>query len=178
MSLDATAQPVIHGSFSVSVELDAPPDRVFAAYSEPGLRRRWFRIPGGSSHHELDFRAGGHEAATGAFAPSGVLEHLEYRSWFADIVPDERIVLSYTFSLDGVRRWTSLVTVELAGTDAGTRLTHTEQYAYLAYTGEGEHDVAHLKGGTRLQMNALAAALGQLASRTGPADLDVLGSAG
>ena len=60
--------PVIHGSFSVSADLDAPPERVFAAYSEPELRRRWFRIPGGSSHHELDFRVGGHEAAKGAFA--------------------------------------------------------------------------------------------------------------
>jgi uncharacterized protein YndB with AHSA1/START domain len=152
-------KPVIHGSFSVTAELDATPARVFAAYREPELRRRWFRIPGGDGHHELDFQVGGREALAGTFAPSGLPEHLEYQSRFADIVPGERIVFSYTFSLDGVRRWTSLVTVELAGTGAGTRLTHTEQYAYLAYTGEGEHDVAHLKGSTRLQMNALAVAL-------------------
>jgi len=161
MNLDAGAQPVIHGSFTVTADLDAPRARVFAAYSEPDLRRRWFRIPGGNSSHELDFRVGGHEASAGTFAPSGILEHLEYQSRFADIVPGVRIVFAYTFSLDGIRRWTSLVTVELEGTDAGTRLTHTEQYAYLAYSGEGEHDVAHLKGSTRLQVNALAVALEQ-----------------
>jgi len=154
-------QPAIHGSFTVTAGLDAPPARVFAAYSEPGLRRRWFRIPGGDSSHELDFRVGGHEALAGTFAPSGIVERLEYASRFADIVPGERIVFTYTFSLDGIRRWTSLVTVELEGTDAGTRLTHTEQYAYLAYSGEGEHDVAHLKGSTRLQVNALSVALEQ-----------------
>jgi uncharacterized protein YndB with AHSA1/START domain len=64
MSRDATAQRVIHGSFTVTAELDAPPDQVLAAYSEPELRRRWFRVPGGSSDHELDVRVGGHEAAS------------------------------------------------------------------------------------------------------------------
>jgi len=41
-----------------------------------------------------------------------------------------------------------------------TRLRHSEHYVYLAYSGDGAQDVAHLKGGTRLQLNGLAAALG------------------
>jgi hypothetical protein len=39
-------------------------------------------------------------------------------------------------------------------------LRHTEHYVFLAYTADGAHDTAHLEGGTRLQLNALAAALG------------------
>jgi hypothetical protein len=42
---------------------------------------------------------------------------------------------------------------------AGTRLRHTEQYAFLAYPGDGSQDVAHLRGSMNLQLNALAAAL-------------------
>ncbi len=53
----------------------------------------------------------------------------------------------------------SLVTVELSADAGGTRLRHTEQYAFLAATGTGKDDVAHLKGGTRLQLNGLLAAL-------------------
>jgi uncharacterized protein YndB with AHSA1/START domain len=152
-------QPVIHGSFSVSVELDSPPEQVFAAYADPELRRRWFRVPGSESEHELDFRVGGQEASRGVFAPSGVPEHLEYRSTFLDIVPGERIVYSYSFTLDGVPRWASLVTVALTAAGAGSVLDHVEDFAFLAYAGDGTNDVAHLKGGTRLQYNALAVAL-------------------
>ena len=53
----------------------------------------------------------------------------------------------------------SLVTIELCPQDAGTHLRHTEHYVFLAWTGDGRNDVAHLKGGTRLQLNGLLAAL-------------------
>jgi uncharacterized protein YndB with AHSA1/START domain len=171
MSLDPSLDPpagttgpaggdrqVLHGSFTLPLDLAAPPDRVFAAFSEPSLRTRWFRVPSepGASHYELDFRVGGHEIAEGAFAPSGVREQVGYRSRFLDIVPDERIVFSYEVILDGRRRWVSLVTVELAPDGGGTHISRTEQYALLARTGDGQQDVAHLKGSIRLQLNGLA----------------------
>jgi uncharacterized protein YndB with AHSA1/START domain len=151
---------VIHGTFTVPAELDAPPGRVFAAYAEAAQRRRWFRMPG-RTRYELDFRVGGAEISSGAFAPTGEHEErLEYRATFHDIVPDERVVFSYHLTVDDVRRWASLVTIALAPASSGTSLRHTEHYVFLAYTADGTHDTAHLKGGTRLQLNALAAALG------------------
>jgi uncharacterized protein YndB with AHSA1/START domain len=94
-------------------------------------------------------------------APTGEREErLEYRATFHDIVPDERVVFSYHLTADDMRRWASLVTIELAPRDGGTSLRHTEQYVFLACTADGAHDTAHLQGGTRLQLNALAAALG------------------
>ncbi|HEY3063486.1 MAG TPA: SRPBCC domain-containing protein [Chloroflexota bacterium] len=119
------------------------------------LRQRWFRIPG-DSLHELDFRLGGREISRGTFAPSGVPELVEYRSQFLDIVADERIVYVYELLLDGRRRSISLVTVDLSPQDAGTRLKYTEQFAFVAYTGDGRDDRGEREGGTRLRLNALA----------------------
>jgi len=162
----ATSQAALCGSFTVERDLAASPDQVFAAYAEPGLRRRWLRVPGDATEarYELDFRPGGREMRRGRFAPSGVAgteELIEYRSVFWDIVPAARIVFGYELVLDGTRRWASLVTVELTPLpgEQGTRLRHTEQYTLLAYTGDGADDQAHLRGGTQLQLNGLAAAL-------------------
>lgn len=172
---DVLGRATLHGTFAVERDLAASPDAVYAAYADVAVRRRWFRMPGDPARafHELDFRVGGHEVSRGVFAPTGDAEEtLEYRSTFFDLEPGSRIVFGYAFALDGIRRWASLVTVELSALPAspaspawpalpaGTRLRHTEQYAYLAYPGDGAQDVAHLKGSMNLQLNALAVALG------------------
>ena len=124
-------------------------------------RRRWFRIPGNSpdASHELDFRVGGCELARGTFAAAGVAEHIEVRAQFLDIVDQQRIVYVHELLLDGHRRSVSLVTIELCPRGPGTQLIYTEQYVILLLTGDGSDDVAERKGGTRLLMNGLAAAL-------------------
>jgi uncharacterized protein YndB with AHSA1/START domain len=153
--------PVIHGEFTVERELAAAPGQVFAAFAEPELRRRWFRMPGAAedTSHSLDFRVGGNEVLLGVFAPMGEAERLEYHATFCDIVPESRVVFSYVTIVNGVRRWAALVTVVLRPTETGTLLRRTEQYVFLAYTDDGAHDVAHLRGSSNLQLNALAAAL-------------------
>jgi uncharacterized protein YndB with AHSA1/START domain len=111
----------VHGSFSVTAAYPFPPARVFSAFCDEESRRKGFRLPGdgGSADHTLDFREGGGEVARSTFAVAGTSEHLEYRSRFLDITAGERIVLSYEFLLDGVRRWVSLVTVELTAVPEG-----------------------------------------------------------
>jgi uncharacterized protein YndB with AHSA1/START domain len=165
------AAAALTGSFTVERSFDPPPELVYAAYADATVRRRWFRIPGSpaDARHELDFRVGGGERSSGSFAPLGRAEFIEYRSVFLDITAGARIVFGYTLALDGVRRWASLVTVELSprlewtvpdGTMAsGTLLRHTEQYSFLTCTGDGAGDIAHLKGSTGLALNGLAAAL-------------------
>ena len=151
----------LHGSFTLTFEFAAPLQRVFAAFSSLTERRRWFRIPGNSADasHELDFSVGGYELARGTFAAAGVAEHIEVRAQFLDIVDRQRIVYVHELLLDGHRRSVSLVTIELCPRGPGTQLIYTEQYVILLLTGDGSDDVAERKGGTRLLMNGLAAAL-------------------
>lgn len=159
-------QVPLHGSFAVERDLAASPDRVFAAYADISVRERWFRIPGSAAdaHHSLDFRVGGSEESRGVFTPlgdAGPAERISYRSVFWDLAPGARLVFGYELALNEVRRWVSLVTVELSplAAGAGTRLRHCEQYVFLAYSADGAQDVAHLAGSTRLQLNGLAAIL-------------------
>ncbi|MEU3859408.1 SRPBCC domain-containing protein [Streptomyces sp. NPDC028722] len=156
-----TPPPALHGSFSLDLDFTVARAEVFRGFADPSVRRRWFRLPGRSStaEHELDFRVGGGESARNVFVNGDTEEHLAYRSRFLDIVPDARILYVYEAEVDGSRRWVSLVTVELADDPAGSRLTWTEQFTWLVPTGDGSQDLAHLRGGTRLQLNGLSAAV-------------------
>ena len=149
----------MHGTFTLTNDLQAPPAIVYAAFADPALRDRWFRIPGPSARHsyELDFREGGGETASNSFPVDNGVEALGYRSHFFDLVPDVRVVYAYDVVVDGRRRWVALTTVELEPSAEGTRMSWTEQYAFLEVTGDGTGDVAHLRGGTRLRINGLSA---------------------
>jgi hypothetical protein len=59
--------------------------------------------------------------------------------------------------LDGVRRRVSLISITFEPVGERTRVTHTEQYTFLVWAGDGAHDQAHLRGSTQLACNALAA---------------------
>ncbi|WP_106399305.1 SRPBCC domain-containing protein [Actinocorallia populi] len=151
---------VRHDTFTISRWLDAAPGAVFAAFADSGVRRRWFRLPGSGAVHHHEFRVGGGETAHSTFSAMGSApERLEYRSRYLDIVPDRRIVFGYESTVDGLLRWTSLVTVLLAGDNGSTLLEWTEQVAFLTRTGDGSADLPHLRGATTLRMNGLAAAL-------------------
>ena len=151
----------IRDAFTSTVTLDAAPSRVFAAFAEPELRRRWFRQPGDRSRQEyrLDFRVGGSETATTGFAPARPEESVEYASTFLDVVTDERIVLAYTVRLEWRAPAVGAATIMLAPEDDGTRVEWTEQYTFFALSEIQRTDVAHLQGSTRLQLNGLAAVL-------------------
>lgn len=149
----------VHGTAAISRELAAPPDRVWAAFADLELRDRWFRMPG-STGHELDFRPGGGESASGVTDIAGTTERLEWSSRILDIVERRRLVFAYRLGIDGRTRYASLVTVELEPVGEGTRLDCTEQYTVTAFTdADGGQDAARIKGGLPLLMNRLEAAL-------------------
>jgi uncharacterized protein YndB with AHSA1/START domain len=151
---------VRHDMFIETRHLDAERADAFRAFGDAAVLRRWFRLPGHGATYAQDFRVGGGEEARSTFRHlDGTEEHLTYRSRYLDIVPDRRIVYGYESLVDGVLRWTSLVTVELGDEGHGTRLTWTEQAAFVAVTGDGAADLPHLRGAVRLRLNGLPSAL-------------------
>jgi uncharacterized protein YndB with AHSA1/START domain len=148
---------VLHGSFTVTREINAPLPRVWDAYAVEKSRASWRQIPGPDGVLTLDFRIGGWERLTGTSAATGVAELIASHALFLDIVEQERIVACHEALLNGVRRWVSLISTAFEAIGDGTKITHTEQYTFLAWADDGAHDRAHLRGSTQLAFNGLAA---------------------
>jgi uncharacterized protein YndB with AHSA1/START domain len=165
-----------HDTLVLTRTLPAPPAAVYAAFAEDTIRRRWIRMPGSGARYTHDFRLGGGENARASFTTlDSPTEQLENQSHYLELVDDQRIVFAYRAVVDGVVRWASLVTVELGVADGGddavvasvdpptsvsTRLTWTEQVALIvASDGDGDVDLAHLRGGIQLRLNALTVAV-------------------
>ena len=143
---------VTHATFTLERSYPAPPARVFAAWADPAAKASWF-TPGPGSGHELDFRVGGREVATGG-PDGGPL--MTFETLYRDIVPEQRIVYTSTLSAGADLMTVSLTTVEFTpGEGGGTRLVLTEQGAFL----DGQEQPAWREQGTADQLEALAAEL-------------------
>ena len=153
-----TTRCVTHTTFVIERTYPVPPPQVFAAFADPELKRRWFAMPPDwvDAHHSLDFRVGGHETNRGG-PPGDVVHRFEAR--YQDIVENERIVYTYDLYLDARRMSVSLATIELRPDPDGTRMTFTEQGAFL----DGIDDPAGREHGTKLLLDALAAAMAETA---------------
>ena len=147
----------VHGSHTQSIEIAAPRERAWACFAELDLRHRWFRIPGpaNASEHELDFRVGGEEVTRGTFTALDHAEAIETRTRFHDLVPGERILATYSLSVDRLRS-VSVLTIELTDAAAGTRVDYTEQYTFIdPVSPDGIIERKEREGGTRLMLNGL-----------------------
>ena len=143
---------VTHATFTLERSYPAPPALVFAAWADPATKARWF-TPSPDSGHQLDFRVGGREVATGG-PEGGPL--MTFETFYRAIVPQQRIVYTSTLSTESDLVTVSLTTVEfMPGEDGGTRLVLTEQGAFL----DGQEQPAWREQGTASQLDALAAEL-------------------
>lgn len=136
---------VKHSTFTIDRTYPQPPSRVFAAWADPALKARWLIAEG--HQHELDFRVGGTEVASGG--------QLRFEATYRDIVDGARIVYCSTLH-DGPKLSTvSQTTVEFVADGDGTRLVLVEQGAYLDDMEQPEWR----EQGTNSQLDALAKVL-------------------
>jgi uncharacterized protein YndB with AHSA1/START domain len=122
---------VNHATFVIERSYPAAPAKVFAAWASLEAKNIWMDDPdykSDGSEAELDFRVGGHERF-GGLSPDG--SSYSYDATYYDIVPGHRIMYSYEMYAGNDRMSVSLATVEIVPEQDGTKLTYTEQGAFL-----------------------------------------------
>lgn len=126
-----------HGSFVIERTYSAAPQRVFAAWADPAAKRAWFVEGEGwdIQSYEIDFREGGAERSTFLFLKGeetfGERTVFGNETVFNEIVPNERIIFTYSMDRNGKRFSVSLATVEIKPADSGARLIFTEHGAFF-----------------------------------------------
>jgi uncharacterized protein YndB with AHSA1/START domain len=150
------AHSAVHAIFTIERTYDAPVERVFRALSDEKAKAKWFGGEEGQwrpIEHRMDFRVGGSERAKGRWE-SGVVSTFD--AVYHDIVPNERIVYSYTMHLDEKKISVSLATMQLTPAGPGrTTLKVTEQGAFL----DGYDDAGSRERGTGFLLDKLGASL-------------------
>jgi len=111
----ATIEP----SLTLKRRLDAPPERVYAAWTDPAHLTKWFGPDSGPvTRADLDVRTGGRY--TIVFHTEDGEEH-HVSGAYVDVVPNER--LTFTWAWRSTPERESLVTIHIKPDGAGSILT-------------------------------------------------------
>ena len=148
-----TTRSAQHGTIRLERRYKASPARVFAAWAEPKARAKW-DVPGRwvIADQTFDFREGGREVKR--FGPKGD-PRLVADTLYLDIVPQRRIVFSYSMTSRGTPISVSLTTVELSPDGERTRLLLTEQVAFL----DGNDNAANREEGLASMLDKIGETL-------------------
>jgi uncharacterized protein YndB with AHSA1/START domain len=131
------AEPMtIHDTFVIERNYPQSPDRVFAAFAQPELKRRWY-VEGDHEiqEYEMDFRIGGTERLRYRFKEGHPIagSHIVNESSYMDIVPGSRIVIVSKMSLNEKPISIALVTLEFLPSGTGTELLFTNQGTFVEW---------------------------------------------
>jgi uncharacterized protein YndB with AHSA1/START domain len=132
--MTATEPRTIHNTFVIERNFPWRPARVFSAFAQPALKRRWYA----EGDHEIqefhmDFRVGGSETFRYRFNPGHPIagSQIANESIFQDIEGENRFVMTGRMSLNGKPILVALTTFEFVATEEGTNLVLTHQGTYV-----------------------------------------------
>ncbi|TXK76134.1 SRPBCC family protein [Paenibacillus sp. N3.4] len=138
-----------HSTFQIERIYQAAPERVFAAWSDRSAKARWFQPA-----EVFDFRIGGREFSQGG-PPGGPVYTFE--AYYQEIVPNERLVYTYSLDQGETRISVSISTIEIMPTSDGVRLIFTEQGTFF----DGHDTPEQREHGTKEMLDLLGASLGE-----------------
>lgn len=149
-----TERAVTHATFTLERSYDALPAKVFKAFADPAIKRRWFVEGEGWEVEEFtgEFKIGGYERSRFRFKGGAPVRN---DTSYHDIVPNERIIFAYSMTIGENRISASLATCEFKPAGAGTQLVFTEQGAFL----DGLDSAGSREGGWKELLDALGRAL-------------------
>ena len=147
-----TDSKIVHDTISVSRRLDASPERVFAAWTDPAARRKWEPTPIG---FETIYQ--GHDFTIDGIENSEMRKDGQtlatFQTRFVDIVPNQRIISTVRVMSNGQVMSSSQHTIHLIADGKGTHLHCTEQVAWLM----GKSLRAEHEGGWKTLLDRLQA---------------------
>jgi uncharacterized protein YndB with AHSA1/START domain len=142
-------------TFVIERDFNHARNLVFFAFASHEAKKAWF----GDTEtwiveeYTFDFREGGREYYRGRPSPNGPV--IENDTRYIQIVPDERIIISYPMWLDGKMITVSQQTLEFTDVDGGTHLKLREQIVFL----DGSDHLDNRIEGTKGLLEGLAAYL-------------------
>jgi len=137
-----------HATFRIERIYRAAPERVFSAWSERRAKARWFQPAA-----VFDFRVGGREFSQGGPQGGPVFT---FDAQYQEIVPNERLVYTYSLDQGETRISVSIATIELIPTGEGTKLVFTEQGTFF----DGHDTPEQREQGTNELLDLLGNSLG------------------
>lgn len=155
----AATHSAVPSTFTIERTYEASRAQVYRALTDPEAKAQWFGAGGAFRPIErtMDVRNGGRELLKARW-DSGLVTCFE--AYYHDVVPQERLVYSYSLYMDERRISVSLATFELKAAGRGTRLILTEQGMFL----DGYEDAGSREHGSGFLLDALGASLKASAS--------------
>ena len=144
-----TDRSIAHGTFVLERTYPASPARVFRAWADPAIKKRWFGA--GDAPKVFDFREGGRELVESGEGAA----QFGFDVLFQDIVENNRIIYTYQMTMGGQRISVSVAAIELFPAGDGTRMTVTEHGCFL----DGLDNMEQRRRGTEGLLDALGAEL-------------------
>jgi uncharacterized protein YndB with AHSA1/START domain len=148
-----TTRSAQHGTIRLERRYKATAACVFAAWAEPKARAKW-DVPGRwvIAEQTFDFREGGRELKR--FGPKDDPRFVA-DTLYVDVVPERRIVFSYSMTSRGTPISVSLTTIELSSDGRDTHLLLTEQIVFL----DGNDNAANREEGLASMLDKIAETL-------------------
>lgn len=118
---------------------DAPPEKVYRAWTEPELLKQWFApLPWTTPEAELDLRPGGANKIT-MRSPEG--EDFPNLGVYLEVVPNQRLVFTDAYTQNWTPAEQPFMTVILTFEDLGGKTRYTARVRHWSVADREKHEL-------------------------------------